>query len=536
MKENKIRLTKLFNYIIVPLIFIAIIAFCVIYLKYDTLLEDDSTQCFLINSHFFIFPDHGRYLATFFIKVLGFIVPNHLGIHPNDFDAVIMPYLKGMAVICICFLFTQMAFVCKNNKTFWPILLIINSLVLLGQEHYNLSINVQFFGYTFNLIFFFGFWGLFLKHYLNDSKISNKELCLMTISAFFLAISNEILNIASIITFISLMICEKLFKLSSDKIKKQLFGLPFIFFVIGMFAYYVNPGFQSNIESKQIYIQSINLVGITNILPEFIKSYWNIIILEKILLLLFIFSLVALLWTQKGNENKNKKITIFVISMLFGVLLFFATLITGGKSFYYNNLFWLSHYSLNSLYKIILISCIYVLLSGLLENIEQHQKNIKLSYIIWGLIFITSFTLIIERAEQTYKDIKRAVFCQEESQKNLYTLDKIFRFYDLKGETIVLPLDCLTKMYECNRHIELIPLAKYDRIEKYNNGEIITVSAYSEIYYPSVYKKKISKGYYFLSSKEAMRIFKENGGKFTSEELKNIKFERLYNNDFVLKK
>ena len=111
-----------------------------------------------------------------------------------------------------------------------------------------------------------------------------------------------------------------------------------------------------------------------------------------------------------------------------------------------------------------------------------------------------------------------------ELRKITYQMEKILRFYYLKDMIPYLPT-----------YVRSIPNQGYafsyfnvhDKPNCFNDQTTIS-------YYPRIYKsfKSAQLGYCFCDN--AMEKFYELGGTFTDEELNNIQFKRLLDEDFVL--
>ena len=92
-------------------------------------------------------------------------------------------------------------------------------------------------------------------------------------------------------------------------------------------------------------------------------------------------------------------------------------------------------------------------------------------------------------------------------RRTTYVLEKMMRFYFLKDETPILPIN--------NNHF-----CRYGW----------------DYYLYQTYKYDLDKFKNFEMKENAMDLFYQKGGRFYKYELENIKFQRLKNNDFVLNK
>ena len=93
-------------------------------------------------------------------------------------------------------------------------------------------------------------------------------------------------------------------------------------------------------------------------------------------------------------------------------------------------------------------------------------------------------------------------------KKKLYICEKLIRFYSLKNESPIIP----------------------EYIINYLFLDIET----DRTYYSKIYKTNLPKEYIITNEKEAIQKFQKNDGIFINTELKNLYFQNLLNDDFVL--
>ena len=122
--------------------------------------------------------------------------------------------------------------------------------------------------------------------------------------------------------------------------------------------------------------------------------------------------------------------------------------------------------------------------------------------------------------------IKReANFFQFEPMKEIkeiqYISEKIIRFYSLRNEIPYIP-------YEYTMESKYSVWFENDEeIECANNSILLA-------YFTKIYKNDFVLQQGYCRSRNALEKYYENGGVFTEEELQNIKFSNLFNEDFVL--
>lgn len=107
-------------------------------------------------------------------------------------------------------------------------------------------------------------------------------------------------------------------------------------------------------------------------------------------------------------------------------------------------------------------------------------------------------------------------------RENNYIHEKIVRFYNIKNKTAYIP--------NINLEFTILIFGFFD-----DHDKCTYASEYKNNYYDSVYKTNTTFRM-VCRADNGIQKFYEEGGIFTPEELNDIKFERLYNDDFVTNK
>ena len=97
------------------------------------------------------------------------------------------------------------------------------------------------------------------------------------------------------------------------------------------------------------------------------------------------------------------------------------------------------------------------------------------------------------------------------------------RFYQLKQQTAYIPSINIGFTMQIFGH--------------FDNNRCSYIPEYKSMYYDTVYNINTdTKSHIACQDEYAIQKFYQNGGIITTEELNNIKYERLYNEDFVTNK
>lgn len=145
------------------------------------------------------------------------------------------------------------------------------------------------------------------------------------------------------------------------------------------------------------------------------------------------------------------------------------------------------------------------------------NKSKKINYFILSCLILSSIVLIVYSTIRIAEDYS---FLHSQ-KRNSYISEKIIRFYNIKNQTAYIP--------SINLEFTIFIFGFFDK------NKCTYVSEYKNYYYDSVYKTDASFRM-ICRVDNGIQKFYEAGGIFTPEELNNIRFERLYNEDFVANK
>lgn len=540
MKKSKIH-NRLFDFIIILLCIFVIILITYFSQNCNFLFGDDGYfslywsndesffSCFNFSIH------GGGYIGLFLTKFLCFGLPNMLCIHPADFISVPHGIIKGVLTSFILILITNFCSFFKMSKKLY--LLIFSTIIVLFFKFFTESSiimsNYNFYRYFFSLLFLSIFLNYILKNILvKRNKISYKNLILASVSGFVAGTSIEI-NIFSLLTFVSLIyiyyvIVNKFFK--GKNIFKSLkinldknFYIPSFFLILAVLLVTSSKiGFQQMAAQRGLGGTLIT----TSLLKNFVSDYFNLYFMQNIFFWLFIAVLFICALVFAVRKNEIRKI-IFPPLFIISVITVYFSLVLLGKTGYDGN-FWFFHNNLIFLFKMLMIYPSLYLLSYLYSKslTVKYIKSKKLKIVLFILFIICMYKPFYNVIDFNIKLNRQILDYMYGYKRKAYMVEKILRFYYIKNKRPILPQKAILS-HDCDPW-------RFLGEGNYNNyfiGNIMTSS-----YYPRIYKDKKSIDMGYELSDDAVKIFYKLGGTFSKEELENIKFSRLLNDDFVLNK
>ncbi len=478
----------------------------------------------------------GGYLGYFLCQFFCFFLPLKLNIHPSDF--ICSPthsIIKGLFACSIILITANYINFYKkdiSNKFFcyfFVTLYFLYSVVLCESKIF--EINYNFYRYVLSLLFFGVFVHFILKNVLNkEYKLNKIMLPIACICAFITGTSSEILFFTSA-TFVGLIFIYNLIILLISKIKKDIklkdeyklnlnfnFYLPVLCLYTAIYMFINNKGYKIVANSRGMDDIVINF----DILKEFIYYYIQIYFKYDILYWLIYIPVfaAAFYYAYKNKEIKNVILPLFinisVLTVIFSLILCGKTNEEMSISLFPDCKYFLSHCNVVFIYKMISIYPFILLLSYLIKN------NEKTKYILYCIIGFLVFYFV--------NNNKLVNFIKEvpvQPRKEFYIAEKILRYEYLLNERPYLPYS------EQMKFDDLGYLRWADENKKCLDFWDFWCDIYIHHYYPQIYKdfESVKKGY--CVSEDAYERYLEKGGKFTEEELKDIKFQRLLNDDFV---
>lgn len=435
------------------------------------------------------------------------------------------------------------------------ILLNIYTISLQNIYRYN-----QHFAYQTNLIWFFLGWEVIVNYLVNGKIPPKKDLIRNCFLAFMLGVTAHFNSLSSIggIFFLIFYGFVYWYIEEAGKIKKVFFKfyqlgknvyIPLVLFLIGNILYFSAPSFQSLLEQRSPSSEGNRFVQALLLLPEFIPIWFETMFLQDIAWLfslgigVAIMFIIMSIWKYKYKFNKDnvtiqidfvrdnfdKKIRIIIsaLALIIGVSFFMGTLVYSGKSYYNTDQFWLVHGDLKVLTRMMFLASLWVLVGYISTFNNKINRDLSIGIFLYSILSIFLFS---NHYKTLYQQLK-------EDRKFWYQTEKIYRLYSLKEKKAILPAEKDEIREDTYNHRQL----NWEYPE--NGGIGWTGNAYVLWNYPTIYyndfggRKEQNKKYYvsyiLTNSNIALQLFEEEGGVFSEEELKETKFGRLFDPDFV---
>lgn len=502
VKNNFLKFT-LSAVLIIFLIFS--IYFILNVLGHSFCFADDYAIVFNTEQNILKEPLRGLYFSSTLDRIFAYVIPSSLNIHPSDFKSFYFRYIETIIILFSAYGFSIIINKEKNLNSFLLCFLFSLTFILFQLKNY---IFLWLFTYEgLFRMFLQTFLFMFLFYLINKQKLSLSNKIILVILCLICTTSNEMIAVTITLGLIIYQTLNFKFK-QNNKLKDNLpylltsiFGIT-ILLVTGVFLRQTD-NFSLNID----YLYNLLLI-----FPEFLKEYMNFIFLKHWVELFILIVSITFLIKKNFEENKNK-ITL-IISFLISIWIFFFLLIGLGKTYYLPNKFWIIHPDLHYIYS-------FIMYAFILNLVISYTKDKKYLNTIINTLFLLLIIFFSYRNFVFYNDIIESQINPQRVET--YKAEKIIRLANLKNKDAIIS----NKIYEFPFSWEL---HNFECREKY---------LYKESHFfdfQNQFRKKIDVGYYFDSEEVVEKEFKNNGGTFSEEELKNIKFSNLLNDEFLLNK
>lgn len=474
------------------------------------------------------FANHGDgYIGLFLSKFLCFGLPNMLGLHPADFIGIPGGIIRGIFTSLTLLSITNFGVLLKKSRLYYlSCFLLITVLFFISCRNNTIIMcYYNFYRYFFSLLFVSIFLNYIFKNLLNkEEKTDWLKLTAAAICSYAAGTSVEI-TIFSLVIFVCLLFLYSLTVnkfVKNENILKSLkintdknFYIPSLSLITaailvtsshnGFQAMAAERGLGQTLITKELLVSFINIFA-----DKYLYDNWILITSLIILSVLSVFFAV-----------KNKEIKVIILPVFFIISIFTTvfSLIFLGKTCYDGG-FWLNHTNIIFLYNMLLLFPLLYFLNYMYKNLKE------LNFPKWSKAEIFIFPVIIAVLSAVMYDIqihKEPGIQDITLKRKAYMMEKILRFYYLKKERPILPKDIiLSEDFGSWDHKNV---GEYDRKNKINSS-----------YYPRIYKDNISAELGYSLEDNAFEKFYKAGGTFSADELENIKFSRLFSEDFVLNK
>ena len=549
MKKYKIT-TNIF-WVLINMV-ISFILFYILYLIgiLNCFYNDDIFMGIANNSNP-ILEHNGGVLCAYMTRWFNWYLPLKLNIHPADFIMKEVAILKSVMSILTCLSIAKFSNLYIKSMKLFTITYLLVSIYIILEIFFNINIrliwifisNFIYFRYFLIFLFYSIFWFFIYKNILSpvNKKTNIFYLTIICFLGIIIATSLEVAIFSSLLQAVLIItyniIIRTIQKLQGkdfyNKLKFNLnknFYLPLSFLILGSIIYTTSAGFTRLVAQREFSFVNLNYNNIIEFSSIFIDKY--ILSIWYIWLIFTILLLIATIFAYKRKEITKIMLPVFMQISNLSVM---YSLILCGKTHYSGN-FWIMDNRLESFYYILilyglimLISYIgYIIKSGILYIFYYKITKICITLITIFLLFL--FIYNVQYLYMHYSDIINKIpiiSWYKEIKRDNYIAEKIMRFYYLKNETPILP----EKLVSDDATISSILFRYNFKGEKVNCS---TTYFMSKRYYPVIYKdnSSLEKGYCF--SQNAFEKFYRSGGIITEDELQDIKFSKLLNDDFVL--
>lgn len=529
--KNKNR----FSTAITIIVGICIIIFFAIFLNADSIGSEDFFQIFYNYKNFWEFystADHGCFISWIYIKLIGYYIPTLLGMHPSSslFSNIMVAFDFAIYI----FLISNFASIFTKRKTLMPVWYILAFAIMYHLFFCMLygcvTTYCRHFRYVFTAVFYFLFWGYFIKIFVEQQITKRQTFYISTIS-FLVGLSTECVNLSTFFSIIIFIFCQLIIIINKEKgsilnalkhIKNidRIFYISAFWLILGIVCFYINPGFWLLAKQRQAVSNIDNLSVVWNLIHDFMQSLFKILFVLDyqigLSIALIVLSLIILI-LYKNNE-KSRRIVLSAWILVIGVCAFDFTLIIPGKTFFDGYSFWIVAPELRAFVFAVFLSANFLLIGHLIENIISSKKRETIISIILWAISITSLIFVCNHYMLDYKN---SVENTLKLKKLTYKIEKMYVFYGEKNETAILP-----KSLSLEKNVGHIILSL--GIFKGYPSWFLTP------YYTTIYDKKSYVPIKLLPDEEAMKEFNSRGGVFEPGEIEKCDFNKLLDKDFVL--
>ena len=526
------------------LIFILIVCCCAYFSRYNAFFADDLGyslypaeirlfETLNPQSKFSAFYVHGGgYLCLFLTRFFNAELPYMLNIHPADFIGIPEGIIKGAFASAVFFMISKFSVFQNKSKILMISAYIFSFSYFLyfnfKTEAYLLAVNHSFYRYIFPLLLLLPALNFIYKTAVLKLKLSYNQMAAAAVCALLLGASNEFIFYTIIFFCIILIIYNSLIKtFFKNADKDALYALngyfykPFAFLIISASAFVFSPGSLAVMDMRGLGSINITMSDIKEFTALFFKNcvfdisaYW----------IVYIFALAAAVYS--ASKNKKLKEVLFPLFYTVSLCSFMYSLILCGKTFYNEGGYWILHANLITLYYTLLLIPLYMYLDFTAVNTDFLKHRTKAFGISALLISAGLLCAAFKNTEGNFYHQEGGKLSKIRAVN--YIADKISRYMLLSDADVILPIQL--KQISPEKLSYYIWLRGF---EDYQNADCTKTGVLITNYYPLMYKEKVSDDVKYCFSGDAAERFYNLGGYFTYDELKNINFGRLKNNDFL---
>lgn len=472
-------------------------------------------------------------ITSFLPQVFTKYLPLWLHIHPHTFSMTIGAYVRAFDVSVLCFVMSMFMFIGRKKTKAFPLVMLFSAFYFcyasanmnfdwanpnllpsyeLDGSFVMLTEYSQHFGQLLTFILGLSYIYLFTKFFAK--KEFPKNTITIGILTFLTALSSMFVNI---IVGTILILCGIYLIAVNGEDSKKLFDenkKTFMTLIVpylagsAIFAYY--PGY------LKYFSTDMNFMAV-------IKSFYKTFILADSFEIAMVLILAAILYFLALNKSTFIKRTIFVVfAGMTGVFVYFMLFSGLGEktgTILTESLV---------LVRVLLMSFIFMLFGACLKEHTTEPKEQKIVSICFTVI-LTAFMIV--QIPFVYTTMKLWRVMSKETKVTEYCLEKMYRFYSLRGKTALLPEDSLLKVFKISVFIDDKDVNPNEEI---TSNTFFKNTPFTIEYYQTFYKNPNIVAYKFINAQKALKILFEEGGMINKDDIEHIDFQKLYDDKFIL--
>lgn len=525
-------------FIIICLIFFILSEFFILkYLfGYSFVFADDLYLYCKNIKDLFVFPyQRGVYLPLFWGKIFASLIPSYLNIHPSSYKAEYFSSIEAGFFIIFSIIMTNILYLNKKINVFYPFVYVFSAaLIFLFIQEQSLLLLYTYDGFFRMLLPPFIMAGMI--YFLFRNIYSSKKILffITAILVFLCGISNEMILISILAGFI-LYFFINLFSFLIEKQSRNKEISPiintlkksqmiktciFILLLIMGFVLLLHEGAFTR-HSEENFFNTQYIINVIKSFPLFCLNYIKYVFFKHIIGFVLIIAQSIIIFKslkdkEKEEEAYTEKETIKIIfCFIFGICIFFLSLIGLGEYDYNPTEYWIVHPDLHVMFNILLLAFNLLLLNILIRNKTVKECHINILFVI------VSFILINKNFNYYNQNLKDFVI---PLKIETYKAEKIMKLASLRKRPAYLSRELFLNNYNWGL---------FEAVNDRKENVVYTTSPYIEFINNTSKNIKINTQYIFTSEEKAEQVFKRNGGIFTDEELINIDFNKLNDEAFI---
>ncbi len=479
----------------------------------------------------------GKYIGQFLDKFFSYGLPCILGIHPENFINSYHAIIRAVFMVLTLLVMGKFVSIYEKSKLLYLLFYIFLIVLIIKYIPSSNIITVYyaFYRYCFSILFFSIFWLFIYKNItgLEDNK-SIWKLIGVSLCGYIIGTSSEIVFFASCALASLIIIWKSISLFLKNKVKDNViidslqiklnrnFYMPVIFFAIGVILFVSSTGYREVSADRGM----TNIVVTYDLLKEFTSYFINNCFYE-IKEFWIAFLILACSGIYLSIRNKDLRVPLFVFCFLFSLMAVMFSLVLCGKTHNHTD-FYIIHPNILFLYKMLLLISFGIILSYVSQYIFKNNKyhSLIISCLAAILFFYLSLSLLHNMS--FIRDINPSQdYLLKRNQEN-YILEKITRFYYLNNKTAIIPKE----FYE---NLDIYNDTHYfDGIDNITNC-VYERNQLTHANYYNIYKTIPDVSPYICVKDNAIDEFYNNGGYITKEELNKLDFNRLFDEQYVLK-